>query len=89
VSVERDACAAATSSCSSSRSVDVGFCILRRFYLDNEVNARDIKSTSSDICGDKNLEFILFKSLEGNFTLVLCNIAMHDLNLVFNFVGQK
>jgi hypothetical protein len=89
VGVECDAGAVATRSGSSACSVDVCFRVLRRLNLHDQINTRNVKATGGNISGHKDLKFQIFEPLQGHFTLVLCNVTMHHLNLVLDFVRQK
>jgi hypothetical protein len=80
-SVESNACSRATSSSSSSRSVNVGLSVLWRLNLHNEINTRNIKSTGSNISSNQYTELFILKSLQSDFTLILSNVSMHDLNV--------
>lgn len=88
-SVKGDASARSAGSSSSSGSVNVCFSVFRRFNLNYQVHWRDVKTSWSDICGDQNWKLFLFEALQCNFSLVLCDVSVHYLNLVLNFFGKK
>jgi len=52
--------------------------------LDDEINTGNVQSTGSHISSDKYTEFFIFESLEGDFTLILCNVSVHDLNVLLD-----
>lgn len=62
--VESDALTRGSSTCSSTRSVDVSLCFLWWLDLDDEVNIWDVKSSGSNISGYKDIELLFLKSLE-------------------------
>ena len=57
--------------------------------MDDQINIWDINSSSNNISSDENIEFTLFESLESNFSLVLCDISMNNLNVFVDFLGKK
>ena len=89
VRVERDAGAASASSCRATTPVDVGLSLFGRLELDDEVDIWDVKTTRGDICGHEHSEFALFEALHCDFTLVLGNVTMHDLNVLLDLVRQQ
>lgn len=87
--VERDTGSTGTSSRSSTTSVDVSLCLLRWLNLNHEVDVGNVKATRCNISGDENAEFALLESLHRDFALVLSNIAMHDLNILLDFIRKQ
>ena len=69
--------------------MNVSLSILRGLHLNDQVNVGYVKSSRGNICGDKDIKFALFKALEGNLTLVLCDITVHDLDIFLYLVGQN
>jgi hypothetical protein len=61
--VECDAGSTFASSGSSTRSMDVGLGVFWRLKLDDKLNIWNINSSRSNICGNQNLESVIFKSL--------------------------
>jgi len=68
----------------STRSVNVGLSIFWWLNLDNQVYGGYVETARSNISGNKNLEFLVFKSFECYFSLILSNISMHNFDLVLN-----
>lgn len=66
--------------------MDVGLSVLWRLNLDNEVDTRDVQTTGSDVSGDEYAELFVLKSLESDFTLILCDVTMHDLDILLNLL---
>ena len=87
--VEGDASTTGTSSSCTTTSMDVGLSFLGRLDLDDQVNVGDVKSARSDIGSDKDSELAFFKALHRDFTLVLSDITMHDLNVLLDLIGKQ
>jgi hypothetical protein len=66
--------------------MDVGLSVLWRLNLDNEVDTRDVQTTGSDVSGDEYAELFVLESLESDFTLILCDVTMHDLDILLNLL---
>ena len=84
--VEGNASSMLASSGCSSRPVDIGFDILGWLDLNDQFHVFNVESTSSNVSSDKNLEFSFLESLHSNFSLVLRNVSMHDLDVLFDFI---
>lgn len=69
--------------------MDVCFRVLWWLNLDNQVHIWNIETSGSDICCHQNLEFTLFKPLNGDFPLILGDVSMHDLHFLFYFLRQN
>jgi len=69
--------------------MDVSLSILRRLNLDNQVNIWNVQSTGCNISGYENIELTLLKSLKGYLTLILCNVTMHNFDILFDFISQN
>ena len=67
--------------------MDVSFCVFGRLELDDKIDAGDVKTARSDVCGNQNTEFFLFEALESDLSLVLRNVSVHDFNVFLNFLG--
>lgn len=67
--------------------MDVGLCIFWWLKLDNQTDSLDIKSSGSNIRGDKYIELSLLKSLDGGLSLVLRDTSMHDLDIFLEGVS--
>ena len=65
--------------------MNIGLSVFGWLNLDDKVNTRDIKASSSDVCGNQNAEFLLFKALQCDFSLVLSDVTMHYFNVLFDF----
>lgn len=66
--------------------MDVGFSVLWRLDLDHEIDTRDIQPTGSDISSHEYTEFFVFESLEGDFTLVLSDVSVHNFNVLLDLL---
>lgn len=66
--------------------MDVGLSVFWRFDLDNEINTRDVQSTSSNISSYKHTELFVLESLESDFTLVLSDVSVHDFNVLLDLL---
>lgn len=69
--------------------MDVGLSLFRGLDLDDQVDVGDVKTTRSNISCDKNSEFALLEALHCDFTLVLGDITVHDLNVLLDLVRQE
>ncbi len=69
--------------------MDVSLSIFWWLNLNNQVNRRDVKSSSRDISCHENAKFLFFKSLKRDLSLVLGNVTVHHFNVFFNFVGEE
>jgi hypothetical protein len=68
--------------------MNVGFDLLWWLYLDDQVDVGNIKAARRNISSDEDLEFAFLESLHGDLSLVLCDITVHDLNILLNLVTQ-
>ena len=68
--------------------MDIGFGVFWWLNLNNQVDILNIQSSWGDICGNQNLEFSFFESFHGYFSLILCNISMHNLDVLLDFVWE-
>ena len=59
--------------------VDVDVSLLRRVELNDEVDFRDVESPGDDVGGDEALEVAVPEALEGDFPLLLRDVAVQDL----------
>jgi hypothetical protein len=84
--VEGYASTVSASSGGSARSVNVSLNILGGLYLNNEVDIGNIESSGGNIGSNKDAELVLLESLEGDFTLVLSNVTVHDLDVFLDLV---
>ena len=64
--------------------MDVGLSVFGWLNLDDKVHTWDVKASGSDVCGNQNAKFLLFKAFEGDFSLVLSDVTMHYFNVLFN-----
>lgn len=69
--------------------MNVSLCVLGRLDLDNQVDAGDIEAARCDVSGDEDTELFLLEALEGDFTLVLGNVAVHHLNVFLDLLREK
>lgn len=69
--------------------MNVGLSLLGWLDLDDQVNVGDVETTGSYISGDEDSEFAFLEALHGDFTLVLGNVAVHDLDVLLDFVGEE
>jgi len=56
--------------------------------LNYEVDVRNVETSGGDIGCTQDLELAFFEALHGDFSLVLSDVAMHDLDVLLDFVGQ-
>lgn len=89
VCVESDAHTRTTSSRRSSRAMDVSLRVLWWFNLNHKVHRGDIQTSGGDVSCDKDVEFLLLKTLQRDFSLVLSDVTMHHLDAAFNLLCQK
>lgn len=61
--------------------MNISFCVFRWFNLHDKVDAWDIEATSSNISGDQNVKLLFLEALEGDFTLVLGDVTMHNFDV--------
>ena len=87
--VERDASPAGARSRRSPAPMNVSLGLLGRLQLDYQVYVRDVKASRSNVSGNENAEFPLFKSLHCDLSLVLSDITMHHLYVLLDFVGEQ
>ena len=61
--------------------MNVGFSILRGLDLNDEIDARDVKATGSNISCDQHAKLVLLKALKSDFSLILRDITVHDFDV--------
>ena len=76
------------SSCSSS-SVDVGFRILGGFNLDNQVDIRNVDTSSGYVSCNKYAKLSLLEPSESDFSLILSDVTMHDFDVLVDLLRQQ
>ena len=69
--------------------MNVGLRLFRGLDLNDQVDVGDVKTTRSNISCDKNSEFALLEALHSDFTLILSDITVHDLNVLLDLVRQE
>ena len=69
--------------------MNVGFRVFRWLQLDDKLDVWDVEATRGYISGYKDLELVVFESLQGHFSLVLSDVTMHDFDLVCDLVGEQ
>jgi hypothetical protein len=69
--------------------VDVCLGVFWWLNLNNQVNRRNVKSSSCDISCHEHAKFLFFKSLKRDLSLVLGNVTVHHFNVFFDFVGKE
>ena len=84
--VESDAGTAGTGTSRTTTSMDVGLCLFGWLNLDYQVDIRDVKTTGRDVSCDQDSELAFLEALHRDFTLILCDITMHDLNVLLDLV---
>lgn len=87
--IEGDARAVSARSGRSARPVDVSLHVLRRLHLDNEVNIGDIEAAGGDIGGDEDVELTLLEALEGDLSLILGDVSVHNLDVLLDLVREQ
>lgn len=87
--IESNAGSISTGSGGSARSMDVCLDVLGRLNLDYEIYVGDIETSGSDVSGNKDVKLTLLEALKGYFSLILSDVTVHDLNVLFDFVGEK
>ena len=68
--------------------MNVGLCVCRGLDLDNQIDIRDIETSGGNIGSDQDIELALLESLESYLSLVLPDIAVHDLNIILDLVSE-
>jgi hypothetical protein len=81
--VEGEADAALARTACPARPVNVCIDLLGRLELHDQIDLRDIESSSCHVGGNEALQFSLLEGLEGDFTLFLRDVAMQNLRLLF------
>lgn len=66
--------------------MNVSLNFLWGFNLNDKVNIWDVKTPGCDVCSNENFEFSFLKSLHSNFALVLGYVAVHNFNVLLDFV---
>ena len=87
--VERDASPTGAGSSRSTASMDVSLGLFGGLQLDYQVDVRDVKTSRSNVSGNENAEFALFKSLHCDLSLVLSDITMHHLYILLDLIGEQ
>lgn len=73
--------------------MNIGLHVLGRLQLYNEVHLGNVEPSCCDVGCDEALEFALLKGFEGDFALLLGDVAVEDLGLLLevgfedDFVG--
>ena len=65
--------------------MNVGLSVLGWLNLHDKVHAGNVKATGGYISGHKHAELLLLEALKGHFTLILCDVTVHDFNVFLNF----
>jgi hypothetical protein len=76
-SIESDADTVLACSGSSSTSVDVALCVLRRLDLDHDLNIRDVKASRCDIGSNEDSQLSILELPQSDLSLVLTYVAVH------------
>lgn len=84
--VEGDAGAFTASASRAPRPVNVGFHIVGRLHLDDEVDIGDVQAAGGNISGHEHVELALSEALKGDFPLVLGDVSVHDLDVLLDLV---
>jgi len=66
--------------------VNVSLNIFWWLDLDNKIYIRNIETSGGNIGRNKDVKLAFFKSLEGDFTLILSDVTVHDFDVFFNFI---
>lgn len=69
--------------------MDVGFRILWWLDLDNQINIWNIEASWGHISSHKDLKLAFFKPFDGDFSLILRDVSMHDFHFLFDFLWQN
>lgn len=85
---EGDASSLLTGSGGSTGAMDISFDILWGLDLDDQVDVGNVETARCNIGRNEHLELLLLESLESDLTLSLSNIAMHDLEILLDLVGE-
>ena len=86
---EGDAGSRPPGSSGSARSVDVAFSVFWGLKLNNQLHVRNVKTPGGDIGSHEDLELEVFEPLDGDFSLILSDVSVHDLNIMSDLVGEK
>ena len=65
--------------CCPPRTVDVRLGVVRRLYLDHQIDVREVQASRSDISCDQNLESPLFELSISIFSFKLGYVSMQGL----------
>ena len=65
-------------------NVDLG--VEGALVVDHVLYVRDVKTTRRDVSCDQDSELAFLEALHRDFTLILCDITMHDLNVLLDLV---
>ena len=84
--IKSDTSTISTSSGSSTRSVNVSLNIFWWLDLDNKIYIRNIKTSGGYISCNQDVKLAFFESLQSDFTLILCDVTVHDFDVFFNFI---
>lgn len=84
--VECDAFSFTAGTSCSSRSVNICLRFLGRLNLNDQVDAGNVKTTRSDISGDQYAKLLLLEALQSDFSLVLSDVSVHDLDVFLDFL---
>jgi hypothetical protein len=69
--------------------MNIGFSIFWRFQLNNKFNVRNIKTSCSNIGSYQDLELVVLEPFDGDFSLILSNISMHDFNIMSDLIREQ
>ena len=86
--VEGDADAGLASSGSTTGAMDVRLSVLGWLNLDDQVDVGDVEAARSHVRGHQHLELALLEALDGDLTLTLDDVTVHDLHLLLDLLGE-
>ena len=65
--------------------MNIRFSVLGWLNLYYKIDAWDVEASSGYICGHEHAKLLLLKALKRHFTLILGDVAVHDLNVFLYF----
>ena len=68
--------------------MNIRFSVFWWLDLDDQVDVLNIDTSRGDISGHKHLEFTFFEPFQGDFTLVLRDITMHNFDILLDLVRE-
>lgn len=86
---ESNASAEVSGASCPARAVYVCLCVVWRLDLDHQVYVRDVQAPGGDVRSDKDRELLLLESLQGDFTLVLGDVSVHDLDIPLQLIVRQ